>query len=226
MTTFVSYLGGSAGDMFTASCNGINLVDTNQFCHTKVVTAPVKVCTIKYKDKQIQSGKISLHQAIANIPFEFISTHLFHELGDNKVLNIIVKDKQVLNRIIQRQMWLQRLTIKKDSGDIATRVYNLCLSKRFLDASKFWFAFSKKLAVDRMADKIQSQQHRQLDFSKLFTNDFVSSLNEQNFNTNTEILKLNHNFWIQGQPILSDNDVIESICEKFITYNWDNNDQI
>jgi hypothetical protein len=226
MTTFVSYLGGSAGDMFTASCNGINLVDTNQFCHTKVVIAPVTACTIKHKEKQIQSGKISLHQAIADIPFEFISTHLFHELGDNKVLNIIVNDTQVFDKMIQRQMWLQRLTVKKDSGNIATHVYNLCLQKRFMDASEFWFAFSKKLAINRMADKIQSQQHQKLDFSKLFTNDFVSSLNEQNFTTNTKILKLNHDFWIQGQPLLSYNDVVESICEKFKTYDWDSNDQI
>jgi len=226
MTTFVSYLGGSAGDMFTASCNGIDLTDTDGFRHRKIITASNKVYTIKHQDNCIRSGEISLDKAIADVPFEFVSTHLFNELCDNKVLNIIVHDKQVLDRIIQRQMWLQRLTLKKDDGNIATYVYNLCLAKQFINASKFWFAFSKKIAIDRMADKIQSQRYQKLDFSKLFTNDFVGSLNDQHFTTNTGILELNHNAWIQRQPLLSDNDVIDSICEKFITYKWSNNDRI
>ena len=213
MTTFVSYLGGSAGDMFTASCNGISLQDKG-FYNNSVISVSYKPYALKPLESEITSGKIGLDAALFSMPvFDFISTHLFRELEGRNVVSIVVKDEEVFDRIVNRQMYLQKLHIDPN-GDVGKIVEQLCRDGKYQNAAKFFFLFSKKLAQTKMKVRLQTTKFPTLDFSNLFTGDFVPSLKSQGWDTNLDVLASNHNYWLPGQPELSEGDSVESIAKK------------
>ena len=208
---FVSYLGGSAGDMFAASCNGIDLAD-DSFKSIAVKDIPY---SIKHKEYDIEKGLTTLDQAVAEISHKYISTHIFDNLPNR--INITVKDPLILHRVVCRQMSIQRLRLELNTGFFSNNIRNLCLKEKYHNAGMLWFTFAEKLAQDRMTTRLQ---HKGLDFSKLFDDDFTNDLTNQGWFHNIELLKKNHSVWLLKQKQLTKEMAITAIENKLQKMDW------
>jgi len=214
---FVSYHGGSGGDMFAASCNGLILADQDYGAGNNIAVVNT-LYSIKNYDDQIRNGETTLEKVCGSLPYQYISTHLFDELPNNRV-SIVIHDSDVFDRVINRQLWLQRLRIAVDSGTFFKLIQNLCLKEQFDKAAHVWFDFAYKRSKQDMLHRISSAG-QQLNFDNLFNPDFANSLESQGWAQNIKCLQQNHQHWLPKQTDFTVAQVKEQISYKLSTMDW------
>lgn len=217
--TFVSYIGGSAGDMFTASINGIYL-DTEKYGQNNYNTHAVLDIpfSIKEFERDIISNKKTLESVVSPLPWKYISTHLYNELPARKI-NIVISNAVVLEQVICRQMQIQRLHLIRNSGTIYNILISLINKEQYPQAATLWFDFSRKYALDKMSARLAAADTK-LDFSSLFLPTFIDSLRGQGWDVNLDILYKNHTTWLAKQPTFSQEITINAIEQKLRNKNW------
>lgn len=219
--TIISYQGGSAGDMFTLSCNGYYIRKMNR------IHIPQKA-SLKTVEQKIKEGKIiNLEEEIKNFQFNFVNTHLLQEIIDKgcKVLSIVITDPKVQLVAIYRQLQIQKLRMKvnfQDEWFINTR--NYCINKKFVDAAEYWFENNKNYWLIKMQERINENRVKQINFNSLFTTEFTKSLNYQGWSLNTEILNHNHRIWLKENNFFSKENTLKSLQTKLSLMNWHTND--
>lgn len=214
----VSYNGGSAGDLFVKSCNNEPL--------TELIGIRVsQVATLKNYENKIRLGEnVSLVDELNLLPYQFVNTHLLDEVvhTNYKVYNIVIKDPEVQLKTIYRQMQLQKLKIIVDTHSESwyTKVSKECLNGNYLEAAKFWFDKAKNLWLDKMEYRLQYTKAEQIDFTCLYTKNFVDDLINQGWIHNLEMLKHNHNIWLEKNQDFTYFKTISMMAEKLSTMNW------
>lgn len=219
--TIISYNGGSAGDMFTLSCNGKPLLGLT----TLRVVQP---STLKDYESLIQKGlPADLDKELLKIPYNFVNTHLLDEIIDKgfDVYNVVIDDPEVQLYTIYRQMQIQKLRIIVNHEHVwFNTVKNYCLSDNCIAAAEYWFDNAKKLWLDRMNYRIKFDKCKQLNFNKLFTNDFVDDLVSQGWMHNLSMLVPNHKKWLRENGKFSHQKTIDMMSLKLSTMNWNQSD--
>jgi hypothetical protein len=219
--TIISYNGGSAGDMFTLSCNGKPLLGLTRL-------RVVQPATLKDYEGLIQKGlPANLDEELLKIPYQFVNTHLLDEIvgKEFEVYNIVIDDPEVQLYTIYRQMQLQKLRIIVNHEHIwFNTVKNYCLNDNYIAAAEYWFENAKRLWLDRMDYRIKFDKCKQLNFNKLFTNDFVDDLVSQGWTHNLSILVPNHNKWLRENSKFSYQKTIDMMSLKLSTMNWNQSD--
>lgn len=208
---FVSYPGGAAGDMFAASINGLTIQQTK--AHT-VSNIPF---SIKHLEEQISNESLLLPTAVKDIDFKYISTHLVTGLPQTSIY--VVLNDSALTTIIYRQMYLQRLILKLNTGTFSNIIQSLCIKQQWHKAATVWLSFAEKLAIDHNNVRLQSPGMR-IDFSDVLNDNFVDSLVNQGWKENIDILRSNHSAWLATQHNFSKESTIESMISKLKTMNW------
>ncbi len=213
----ISYNGGSGGDMFTLSCNGRALTGLTNL-------RVVQPATLKDYEALLQKGlPASLDEELTKINYQYTSTHLLDEVVDKgfDVYNIVITDPDVQLYTIYRQMQLQKLRIIVHSEhDWFNIVKNNCLNKNYNAAAEYWFGRAKKLWLDRMEYRIKFINCKQINFNKLYTNEFVKDLKSQGWTHNLTMLYPNHSKWLRENGKFSYQKTIEMMSLKLSTMNW------
>lgn len=214
--TIITYQGGSAGDMFTKSCNGDTI--------TNMSTAFVKQeATLKtYEQKVKEGGVVDLDNELSQLNYQYVSTHLFEEVINKgfNVVSIVVTDPDVQMTVIYRQLQVQKLRMKIDEHDewyINTR--NFCLSGDYNAAANYWFENNKGYWLRRMKTRLGTMMPH-LNFNRLFENDFVNSLQLQGWEHNLDILSENHKHWITKNSDFSLEKTIAALTRKLSMMDW------
>lgn len=211
----VSFLGGTAGDMFTVSMNGKKIYEQPE--------------TFDFNRSTIKSLKfnsiLELNRSVNKNSTKFISTHDIRSAikSDFHNINIIVSDKNVQELCILRQMYHQALKIKVESDSSWFNVVSTyCKNKKFLKAANFWFGSARKLWLDEMAYRTTITKNL-LDFSAIFNPEkFIDSLKEQGLNYNLDILMYNYQKWLlkNNEYNFNKKNTIESMAYKLSKMNF------
>jgi len=216
--TIISYNGGSAGDMFTLSCNGRPLLGLTNL-------RVVQPSTLKEYEALIQKDlPANLDEELNKINYQYASTHLLDEIVDKgfDVYNIVIDDPEVQSYTIYRQMQIQKLRIIVNQEHVwFNTVKNHCLNNDYNVAAKYWFENAKKIWLDRMEYRIKFTKAKQLNFNKLFTNDFIDDLTSQGWTHNLSMLTPNHKKWLRENGKFSYQKTIDMMSLKLSTMNWD-----
>ncbi len=215
--SIISYNGGSAGDLFTLSCNGNPLLGLKN----ARVSQPA---TLKNYEALIQKGiPASLDTELLGIVHPFVNTHLLDEVVDKgfDVYNVVITDPEIQLCTIYRQMQIQKLRILINTDHIwFNTVKEFCLKKEFILAAEYWFASAKKIWLDRMEYRIKFDKCKQLNFNKLYTIDFVDDLKNQGWTHNISLLASNHKEWLKVNKDFSYQKTIDIMSYKLSTMNW------
>jgi hypothetical protein len=188
----VSYQGGCAGDLITASLNKIVL----NFDQTVMVKS--KDFTIKHIPSATWQQAVDL---CAGMPYKFISTHQFDIFcrSDCDCINLIVTDSATQQLCVLRQMFLQRLRISVDPASTwYTVVKSLCNRKKYQAAAGYWFEQARQLWIDNMQRRIacRDQVSCTVDISDLFEENFAMMFQQQAPEFDSEVLRWNHKSWL------------------------------
>lgn len=215
--TIVTYVGGTAGDLFTYSMNGTHLCALSGLR----VDNPA---TLKTYELKLKKGEdVNLSDELDNLNYLFVSTHLFDDFvhsNNINLLSVVVTDPDVQLKCIYRQMQLQRLRIiVNDTHEWFNIVKNHCLKGNQYDAATYWFDNAKKLWLDAMNRRINCQI-KTLNFNNLFDSTFTENLSKQKWSTNLDILETNHKFWLLKNNEFNYNTTIETMANKLRTMNW------
>jgi hypothetical protein len=212
---FVSYLGGSAGDLFVASMNNsaLNLVQGAQ----------ANKNSIKPYEKLLQKNPEKINEILSQLNPGYVSTHLFSQLIDQSadLVSVVVKEPEIQQKIIFRQMHLQRLRI-----DVAPEqsffkiVKKLCDNHNYSAAAKTWFRMADQLWHNSMQHRLQDTRPQQLVFDKLFNKDFAADLYRQGWRHNIDQLQQNHQIWLEKNCSFSYLATLTSIEQKLQTMDW------
>jgi hypothetical protein len=215
--TIISYNGGSAGDLFTLSCNGKPLLGL----HNSRVVQPA---TLKDYELLVQKGSpTDLDEELNNIPYQFVNTHLLDEVVDKgfEVYNIVITDPAIQLYTIHRQMQIQKLRIIVDNDHIwFNEVKSLCLNENYNAAATYWFDRAKQIWLDRMEYRIKFDKCKQLNFNKLYTNDFITDIESQGWSQGLHMLAPNHRKWLNENGKFSHQKTIDMMALKLSTMNW------
>jgi hypothetical protein len=216
LPTLISFQGGSAGDLFTASLNGITLDFHNQ----KTAKNP----SLTIKNDPVRSAA-DIQRLIENRKFDYISTHDFDLLlGSNLPwINVVVADPETQNYCILRQMYLQILHIQVDqSSNWYLVVKNLCERNKHRSAAAYWLEQARRLWSSKMQQRIQHQHQatKTVCFDRLFAKDFTHSISQQGIDCET--LSHNHAAWLEKNSThnWNQNATIESMTNKLSQMNW------
>lgn len=208
---FVSYPGGGAGDMFAASINGLEIQQNKS---NAVSNIPF---SIKHLEDQIAQGALTVSSAVIGMDFRYISTHLTTGLPNNSIK--IVFSDSVLPTIIFRQMYLQKLSLKLNTGTFSNIIQHLCINQHWHKAAVVWLSFAEKLSFE--SNRIRQQTPGPcLDFSNLLNQNFVDSLIKQGWSEHIDLLRSNHDTWLRKQPLFTKELATESIANKLKTMDW------
>lgn len=219
--TLVTYLGGSSGDMFTASLNNIRL----DFSKKNLVGNVKHSYSIKQHENKIIMEKLDLSNLLMSYKHKFISTHLYHELDtlpNHKIL-LLCKSEDVGEKIILRQMQLQHLSIEVNHEQkFFLLVLSLCKKQKFEKAAKIWFEMSKKLWQENMRNRLKKnlKNSTPIYIDKIFTSQFYDSLVEQKKLFNLGTLKENHYQWIKKNNQFNYNKTISAMSSKLAVMDW------
>jgi hypothetical protein len=216
--TLVSYLGGSAGDMITASLNMIELSFVDK----------VYVTTNNFSIKDQQLDNITdIGKFLAQTPMTYISTHAFDLILDSTLnwMSLQVTDPDVSHICILRQMQLQRLRIKSDPNSTWYKIVSgLCKKKKYYNAANFWFKKSYDHWMSDMQYRIQVDARVPKSFclDHLFTNKFVSEWEKKMPEFDLSMLKANHACWLEkNQPAQwTMQSTICTMAEKLSLMEW------
>lgn len=216
--TIVSYLGGSAGDLFVYSMNGNHL-------HSLAGIRVENSATLKNYEMKLKKGEdVKLLDELDQLNYKFINTHLYHELISNKgvnLLSIVIDDPEIQLKCIYRQMQIQKLRIVvNDTHDWFNIVKDHCVNNRHYDAAVYWFENAKQLWLDAMQHRLYDTEYKKINFNKLFDKSFVPDITSQGWDTNLDVLESNHNFWLTENNIFNYNRTVESMTNKLKSMDW------
>jgi len=216
---FISYNGGSAGDLFTVSCNGhrLNPNSNNQ------IIPNANGQSIKTYEPDLLAGKIDLPSVLAAFSPGYISTHQISliERYQGQLVNIVIDDPDVQDITIFRQMQLQTLRISVDhTQHWFLLVKSLCKKGKFEEAADCWFRLARDLWKKQMADRIKSA-YPSVNFNQLFTDSASKSIEQQGWTHNIEIFDHNHQIWFQNNQNFSKTKTIQSMAHKLAAMPWD-----
>lgn len=215
--TIISYNGGSAGDLFTLSCNGKPLLGLTK-------SRVVQPSTLKDYEALVQKGlPADLDEELLKIPYQFTNTHLLDEVVDKgfDVYNVVITDPEIQLYTIYRQMQIQKLRIIVNTEHIWFNIVkNYCLEKNYKAAAEYWFEQAKKIWLDRMEYRIKFDKCKQLNFNKLYTTDFVDDLISQGWTHNVSILAPNHRKWLTENKKFSYQKTIDMMSLKLSLMDW------
>lgn len=216
--TFISYQGGSAGDLITASLNGIKL-NCNQ-------VARVQSTDFSLKNKNANTLE-NIQKISSTILWPYISTHEFSLFLGSSLswITLEVTDPDIICVCIFRQMQLQRLRIKvEESSFWFQTVKSLCRAKKYQAAAQYWFTQSQNIWMTNLEYR---QQHRQqatycINLNKLFDKTFPYSFQLQMPHTDGSMLKENHELWLEkNHPgIWSKQLTIDAMTKKLEKMDW------
>jgi hypothetical protein len=212
---FVSYSGGTAGDLFVSSCNGI---DIGQLPNNYVTNQS----SLKPYEADIIQNQISISSAVSKIKQTYISTHLNQSLINHhcEVIGIIVQDSDVQEKVIQRQMYFQTLSIAVNPGHHWFRfVRDWCLKNKHQTAAQYWFEQARLHWLNDMKIRLE-QPIQKLNFDKLFTSEWTDSLINQGWKHNVDVLRKNHKIWLEKNYNFSKDLTINSIKQKLEKMDW------
>jgi len=222
-STVVTYLGGSAGDMFAASANGI-IID---FGDSNAVSRPAY--SLKDLESLIVSGTIDLARAVNDRPFDFVTTHLYRELIPLGLptITITISDQRTMELTVLRQMQIQTLKITAKHSDTAYRLIKNAVDRQdWPKAARIWFAMAErkwyhdhKFRLDHPLPGTKT-----LDFYRLYHSDFVDTLRTQGFGINLDILEKNHSAWLSRNLHHNRESTLASMAEKIRCMDWNQQD--
>lgn len=215
--SIISYNGGSAGDLFTLSCNGETL-------HSLSKLRVVQLATLKDYEGLIQKGlPADLDEELSKVSYQYVNTHLLDEIVDKgfNVYNIIIDDPEIQLWTIYRQMQIQKLRIEVNNDHIwFSTVKNYCLNNDYTSAAIYWLVNARSIWLDRMKYRIGFNKSKHLNFNKLYTIDFVDDLVSQGWTHNIDLLKNNHMKWLTENSIFSYQITVNAMASKLATMNW------
>ena len=218
-SSVITYQGGAAGDMFASGANGI-AIDLQQ--HEYIRRASYSIKTF---EPQIMAGKLDLVCVINDLPYKFVTTHIYDHLQSLEfpTISIVVTDPDITELIILRQMKLQKLTLQIAPNETFYRLIKTFVQKKdWIGAAKTWFAMAhKKWLTDqhhRMNNTLPNAMI--LNFNKLFCNDFVDSIKQQGFTENLDVIKNNHNIWLMRNGNDTLDSTLESMASKIQKMDW------
>jgi hypothetical protein len=212
---FVSYLGGSAGDLFTVSANG-SIIDP-----TKISVQ--NNSSIKMYEKDIEQDILCLDRILPSITTEYVSTHLFLPLvnAGHFVINIVIDDSAVQNTIILRQMQLQKLRIQVQPNEVFFKIIkSYCLDGKFKKAAEVWLFKAKSIWLEQMQQRLESTQSSVLNFNQLFSSTFANSIEKQGWDRNAELLYQNHQYWLEKNQNFSISTTLNCMEQKLKSMDW------
>jgi len=216
LPTLVSYQGGSAGDLFTASLN--------QLCLKFQQNRTVQIPNYSIKNSQVRSVS-DIHGLVRNLTCQYVSTHEFDLLlgSDLAWINVIVEDPEIQDICVLRQMYLQILRIKVDqSSDWYRIVKSLCLRNKPESAARYWLEQARRLWINDMQKRIA---HRHMatttvNFDQLFHSQFSQDIKQQGFEC--VVLDENHAAWLEKNPrhFWNEESTVKSMAQKLSAMNW------
>jgi hypothetical protein len=211
---FVSYQGGSAGDLFTASANGYRIDSTKPLVHTSD--------SLKPYEKMLETGLAGIDDILTKFNNQYISTHLVHLLVKKHfVINVIIQQPNVQDLIVLRQMELQRLAIDvKPDQTFFKIIKNFCVKEHYAKAAEIWFLNSKNIWQQQMQHRFTVNAAVTLDFGQLFESSFVDSLVEQGWIHNTDLLRENHKVWLEKNQNFSFEKTVSTMADQLAAMNW------
>lgn len=211
---FVSYLGGSGGDWFSKSLNGYAESLNGQIQKNDDSLKPYEF--------EIENSSVNFLKIVETFKNEYISTHLFDYLLDRKcsIISIVVDDPITQNKIILRQMSLQRLNIRVNHDQTFFKIVkNFCQKQKFEQAADIWFDMAKKLWLSQMTQRIYTPTI-QLNFNHLFDKKFTESIRQQGWSHNVDLIEKNHNAWLEKNQNFSIDNTLEKMTLKLTTMDW------
>lgn len=217
--TIISYSGGSAGDMFTLSCNGEKI---------DVLTG-IRVsqpATLKDYEHRIRIGEsANLLEELNKIPYQFVNTHMLDEVVDREatVYNIVMANKEVQLATVYRQMQIQKLRMEVDTNKHSWYyvIKGYVDNKDYQAAAEYWLDNAMKHWLDRMDYRLNFTNASVLNFDKLYTDDFVDDLLKQGWHHHIPLLRYNHAIWLKKNKQFTREKTIESMKQKISSMDWD-----
>lgn len=216
--TLITYLGGSAGDVFAAGANGFEV----SFYDREYVRRP------PYSIKHLAQGtsqQINLQTVIDITPFDYLTTHVYDPLANLHcpTISLIISDPRAVELTVFRQMKIQTLTIRVDPNETAYRLIKNAVDRdRWDQAAQAWFAMAwKKWHKDQ-----QYRIHNPLPngsilhFDRLYHDDFVDSIRSQGFVTNLDLLEHNHKAWLVRNLDHDLQTTLQSMIKKLQCMDW------
>lgn len=212
---FITYLGGSGGDMFVTSANGCSLTLERGF--------QTQTNSIKQHEHLIEQTPEKLLELANDLRPGYVSTHMFSQLIelDVDLISIVIQMPEIQDQIILRQMYLQklRLDVKPDQTFFKI-IKKLCFDHEYDQAAKVWLHMARQLWRNSMQIRLANTKIKSLNFDKLFDNDFVDSLVQQGWNVNIDVLENNHQEWLLNNPWLTETDTLRLLSQKIKTLDW------
>lgn len=212
--TLVTYLGGSAGDFFAASVNGIS-IDLQGKQHLGGTNVEY---SLKKFEPAIENGTLDLPSLIDSIPWSMISTHLYEPLRGiaYPVISLIVDDDTTIKTIILRQMQFQKLKLSKDSGTFSSLIYKLVQDNKWEKAAELWISMADRIWRQNMLTRINEPLLSAcvLNFNRLFHEDFIDDLERQGWDRSIDLLRTNHRIWLANNLDFSTEKTLHSMIDK------------
>jgi len=215
----ISYSGGSAGDMFTLSCNGEPLTTLTGIR----VSQPA---TLKDYEHKVKMGENPiLKDELNKMPYQYVNTHMLNEIVGMgiPVYNVVISDKEVQLKTVYRQMQLQRLGIQVDNNEKSWyyTIKQYCDDKDFGSAAKFWLDKAMVHWLNGMEYRLNFTNANLLNFNRIYLKDFADDIESQGWNQNIELLKSNHAKWLEKNKDFSYEKTLDVMKQKIASMNWD-----
>lgn len=210
----MTYLGGSAGDLFAASANGIS-VDLG---HKQHLGDSKVLFSLKILESSIVAGQVDLGQAIEGLKHTYVTTHLYEPLRSLGLpsISIIFERDTVIETVILRQMQLQALSMYNQTGTFDFLLKELLRKRQWSRAAELWF----EMARDKWRKELQHRRQNPLPdcttlcFDALFTTDFVSSLEDQGWSDASGVLAHNHDHWLEKNRNFSRDITLREMSQR------------
>lgn len=216
----ISYLGGSGGDFFCSSCNGI--IQNNNM---EKISMDNKSSLKSLEQRGMDF--VTITKVINGMNYKFINTHLFEEFLNSKIplVSLIFRQDKIKEKIILRQMQLQKLKLKvAPNENVFNTLKSLCIKNKYDKAAKFYFEFSKRSWIHKHERRIfyKNKTYKNLYFDEIFSHGFCFSLMKQGWNVNLQILKRNHIKWLKknSKESFSYDRTIDCMAYKFSQMPW------
>lgn len=216
----MTYLGGSAGDLFAASANGIATdLQNNQHLGGANVSF-----SMKKWEQDIVSQKTSLHKVLSTISWPVVSTHLYEPLNDVDlpVISLVVTDSKTVETVVLRQMQFQTLSVRRNSGNFYDLLIDLVKKSRWTDAADLWLTMASNKWRRDMKHRLDNiiPGSRVFYFDKLFQKDFVDDVVSQGWTDWGAFLRFNHDNWLPRNQGFSKDKTLESMSQKIKSMSW------
>jgi len=214
---FVTYPGGSGGDLLTATCNGIT-VTADQLHHTAhgISYFQVPPFTLKKSDDFIRAGTVTLADVADAMPYQYVSTHLIQELTVCDVIRVVITDPEVMQQLIYRQQMLQ-VHVFRHHDPLTEVLKKLCAQHKYQQAAETFLYFASKHAhqINQLRSQWVFERATTMDFSDIMCPGFVPAQLSAQF---VPLWCANHEFWLGHQRSVTRSEVLHRLTESVPHY--------